>query len=232
MVGEVVEVDLGKSGECSGKFLRVRVRIDVTIPLRRCLRVDVMGDGEEIVMVLGYEHLPNHCFLCGRISHSTQECPEATLVMEAERVEERSFGAWLRAIGLEKLGGQKGRRSNNFYRSSSARYTHEKTVERKFEDTTVFSVGRREHGVFGYKADGEELNVQRGKGLNVSQGVIEDQDRRRDWGDIVNGDITPRDFVFKSKNMVTNEEGGPGEALCGPEQASIKGKGKVEVWAL
>ncbi|KAK3212812.1 hypothetical protein Dsin_017518 [Dipteronia sinensis] len=150
MVREVVEVDVGKSRECSGKFLRVRMRIDVNIPLRWCLRVDVMRDGEETVMVLPYECLPNHCFRCGRIGHSTQNCPNPTLRMEAGGGEDLPFGASLRAFGPEKLVGQKGRRGNNFNRNSSVRYAQEKTVERKCGDATVTSVGRGEHGVFGY----------------------------------------------------------------------------------
>ncbi|TXG48183.1 hypothetical protein EZV62_027477 [Acer yangbiense] len=62
MIGEVVEVDGGNSGEAGGKFLPARVKVDITKPLRRCLRIDVLGDGEESVMLLRYERLPNHCF--------------------------------------------------------------------------------------------------------------------------------------------------------------------------
>ncbi|TXG61290.1 hypothetical protein EZV62_012653 [Acer yangbiense] len=52
MMGEVEDVDGGASGDCVGKFIHVGVRIDVDKPLRRCLRVDVLGDGEETVMLL------------------------------------------------------------------------------------------------------------------------------------------------------------------------------------
>ncbi|KAK2655258.1 hypothetical protein Ddye_008310 [Dipteronia dyeriana] len=129
MVGEVVEVDVGKSRECS--FLRVRVRVNVTKPFQRCVRVDVMGEGEEIVMILRYELLLNHCFWCGRIGHTMQECQEASKGMAVEREVEPPLGTWLRATGLEKLGGQKGRRSNSFYKSPAVCNAHEKTVDRK-----------------------------------------------------------------------------------------------------
>ncbi|KAK4844467.1 hypothetical protein QYF36_020518 [Acer negundo] len=52
MIGEVVEVDGELEGDCVGNFLRVRVLIDITKLLRRCLRVDVMGDGVETIMLL------------------------------------------------------------------------------------------------------------------------------------------------------------------------------------
>ena len=45
MIGDVIEVDSGLSGVCSGNFLRIRVRIDITRALKRCLRLDILGDG-------------------------------------------------------------------------------------------------------------------------------------------------------------------------------------------
>ncbi|KAK3212650.1 hypothetical protein Dsin_017356 [Dipteronia sinensis] len=64
MVEEVKEVEIGKSWDNSKNFLRVRLRMDIMRPLRRFLRVDVMGYGDVSVMLLWYEWLPNHCFRC------------------------------------------------------------------------------------------------------------------------------------------------------------------------
>ncbi|KAK3228886.1 hypothetical protein Dsin_000767 [Dipteronia sinensis] len=66
MIGEVSEVDMDTLGNGTGKFMRVRVKVDVGKPLRRCLRVDVLEDGEETVMVVRYERLSIHCYRCGR----------------------------------------------------------------------------------------------------------------------------------------------------------------------
>ncbi|KAK3188277.1 hypothetical protein Dsin_027838 [Dipteronia sinensis] len=104
LVGEVLDVDVGNYGERTGKYLRVRVKVDVTVQLHRCLRVDVMGDGEETVMILWYERLPNHCFRCGRLGHSTQECSETSEAVGIGGREELPFRAWMRATGSEKLG--------------------------------------------------------------------------------------------------------------------------------
>ncbi|KAK2638212.1 hypothetical protein Ddye_026007 [Dipteronia dyeriana] len=74
MVKVMKDVDVGSSGECSGEFLRARVFVDITKPLRRCLHIDILGDGEETVMLLRYERLPNHSFRCGRLGNPSQEC--------------------------------------------------------------------------------------------------------------------------------------------------------------
>ncbi|TXG60691.1 hypothetical protein EZV62_015264 [Acer yangbiense] len=44
MIGIVLEVDGGTLGDCVGKFMRVRVRVNIEKSLTRCLRVDI-GDG-------------------------------------------------------------------------------------------------------------------------------------------------------------------------------------------
>ncbi|KAK3189610.1 hypothetical protein Dsin_029171 [Dipteronia sinensis] len=61
MIGVVLDVDGGLAGDGVGKFLRVRVRIDITKPLRRCLRVDILGDGVETIMLLrGLSEINDH----------------------------------------------------------------------------------------------------------------------------------------------------------------------------
>ncbi|TXG60643.1 hypothetical protein EZV62_015216 [Acer yangbiense] len=78
MIGEVIEMDRGASGDCVGKFMRVRVRVRVDIQksLKRCLRVDILGDRVETTMILQYERLLNHYFKCGMVNHITFECSD------------------------------------------------------------------------------------------------------------------------------------------------------------
>ncbi|KAK3188887.1 hypothetical protein Dsin_028448 [Dipteronia sinensis] len=54
MIGDVKEVDDNGNGDCVGKYIRVRVVVNVDLPLRRILRVDVLGDGNESSMLLRY----------------------------------------------------------------------------------------------------------------------------------------------------------------------------------
>ncbi|KAL5765128.1 hypothetical protein ACOSQ2_017722 [Xanthoceras sorbifolium] len=51
MIGTVVEIDPGSNGNCLGKFVRVRVLVDVSKPLKRILRVDV-GDPDDVCIVM------------------------------------------------------------------------------------------------------------------------------------------------------------------------------------
>ncbi|KAK2659342.1 hypothetical protein Ddye_005875 [Dipteronia dyeriana] len=76
IIGVVREVDTGPSGECFGKFLRVCVVVDIDKPLRQFLRIDVLGDGEETVMPIQYECLPNFNFHCGLIGHTARGCQD------------------------------------------------------------------------------------------------------------------------------------------------------------
>ncbi|TXG66023.1 hypothetical protein EZV62_007298 [Acer yangbiense] len=109
LIGSVLEIDIGAVVEGLGKFLRIRVRIDATQPLRRCLRVDVMGDGLETVMGLRYERLPKHCFRCGRFGHPTNECLDPIGTIGDDGNEVLLYGAWLRGLVPDNRLGQRGR---------------------------------------------------------------------------------------------------------------------------
>ncbi|KAL5801162.1 hypothetical protein ACOSQ3_032794 [Xanthoceras sorbifolium] len=97
MVGTVVDVDPGSSGDCLGKFLRVKVRVDVEKPLKRLLRV-MVGDPEELCMVLiKYERMPNFCHFCGRIGHLVRECHlNVSNIVDDSKLR---YGSWMRAAG-------------------------------------------------------------------------------------------------------------------------------------
>ncbi|KAK2647699.1 hypothetical protein Ddye_015188 [Dipteronia dyeriana] len=99
MIGEVIDVDGGEAGVCAGKFLRVWVKVELDKPLRRCLRVDILGDGDVTIMPFKYERLPNHCFRCGLVSHRTNECISGEVIPRINGVEKIPFGFWMRASG-------------------------------------------------------------------------------------------------------------------------------------
>ncbi|CAA0810071.1 Unknown protein [Striga hermonthica] len=91
-LGEVIDVD------CEGIMPRVKVKIDISKPLRRGLRVYLEAMKEEFTIPVQYEKLPDFCFICGLIGHRMCECPTRSEGHSYEST--RKYGDWLRAIPL------------------------------------------------------------------------------------------------------------------------------------
>lgn len=73
MLGDVIRVDNRDGSDCEGHFILIHVQFDVTLPLIRQAPVTFPEVGEKMVE-FRYEYLPNYCFACGRLGHSTQVC--------------------------------------------------------------------------------------------------------------------------------------------------------------
>ncbi|TXG48328.1 hypothetical protein EZV62_027622 [Acer yangbiense] len=172
-------------------FLRVRVRLDVEKSLRRCLCVDIMRDGEETVMLLYYERLPNHCFMCGRMGHLTLECIDEVVRGEAEGMAELPFGAWMKAIAP--------------YRWKSWKRFQPEKARREGDGSLDKHIGRSQYEIFPIKASGvgssqdgaSEIDlIERittpGKRMADSIAEIEDIGNARKWGGVVGGSALKR----------------------------------------
>ncbi|KAL5819940.1 hypothetical protein ACOSQ4_023782 [Xanthoceras sorbifolium] len=127
LIGEVQEIDSGGSGDCLGKFIRVRVLIDINKPLRRGLRV-AMGENDELVSVLlCYERLPNFCYFCGLVGHLIRDC----LLNDKGLMDDSNlkFGQWLRAPSMDRNRGRGNRNFNSTSDSENSKETTPKVTE-------------------------------------------------------------------------------------------------------
>lgn len=92
----IKEIDLGKAGDCFGKFIRVKVEVDVTKPLELGFFIDVKNS-EPIMVYVMYARLPNYCFDCGHLSHISQECPFEDSNRDYTLKKDAKYADWLKA---------------------------------------------------------------------------------------------------------------------------------------
>jgi hypothetical protein len=91
-VGEVQEVDTDEEGVGWGKYLRVRMKIDLTKPLARGRTINLLG--KKTVVNFQYEKLPRYCFDCGKIFHGREGC---TYQGGGKKMDAgKQYGTWLR----------------------------------------------------------------------------------------------------------------------------------------
>ncbi|TXG57016.1 hypothetical protein EZV62_018329 [Acer yangbiense] len=76
LIGEVRELDLETNLDGFGRFLCVRVTVQVEEPLQQSIRVDLMGEGKITTLLLRYERLMDFCFICNRLGHVMGECTD------------------------------------------------------------------------------------------------------------------------------------------------------------
>ena len=114
-MGEVLDVDVAESRVHWGKFLRVRVHIDVTKKIVRGKRIVtkkimrgkriVIEGREQRWISFKYERLPNFCYHCGLLSHGLKDCEERNGVDEQLDLSKLQYEVWLHGEALRGGGG-------------------------------------------------------------------------------------------------------------------------------
>lgn len=79
-----------------GNFMRVRVLIDISLPLCRG-RIVSLEDGSEVWVSFKYERLPNICYWCGCLTHSDRDCEVWISSDGTLKAGDQEYGPWLRA---------------------------------------------------------------------------------------------------------------------------------------
>ncbi|KAF8377685.1 hypothetical protein HHK36_031069 [Tetracentron sinense] len=73
-IGEVLDVDLSKAGLTRGRFVRVRVLIQLDEPLRPWIMMKRVYPLPDLKVEIKFERVPSYCFFCGRIGHEEKYC--------------------------------------------------------------------------------------------------------------------------------------------------------------
>ncbi|KAL0416806.1 UNVERIFIED_CONTAM: hypothetical protein Slati_3512500 [Sesamum latifolium] len=96
-LGKLKDVEIEPNGEVWGSSLRIRVAVNITKPLKRAMKIQtVLGD--EQLLRFTYERLPNFCYFCGHLGHTTRSCELQYSDGFVDPGENTPIGAWLRAI--------------------------------------------------------------------------------------------------------------------------------------
>lgn len=94
-VGSVKDVEINASGDCLGRYLRVRILVDISQPLPHVVQRRLRPGAEPFLFPLWYERLPDLCFFCGILGHPFKECILKPVDVRKDSV--LKYGDWIRA---------------------------------------------------------------------------------------------------------------------------------------
>ncbi|KAK6121173.1 hypothetical protein DH2020_045094 [Rehmannia glutinosa] len=92
-IGNYIALDVDSDGSTIGRFLRIRVNLDITKPLRRVVKASLHGS--DYILPVKYERLPNFCYYCGIIGHGDRDC-ETRILATTESTTGNLYGPWMR----------------------------------------------------------------------------------------------------------------------------------------
>ena len=91
----IVDKSTQLSEMMGGSFMRVRVVIDVSVPLCRG-RMISFDEGDEAWVSFKYVRLPNICYWCGCLNHSDKDCDRWIEGDGSLKDEDKEYGPWIR----------------------------------------------------------------------------------------------------------------------------------------
>ena len=97
-LGEVVEVERRKSQDTQNFFMRVKVALPTTKPLRRGAFLSGL-DGQRTWVSFKYERFPLFYHCCGLLGHDIKHCAKFFALKKNSNEVICQYGNWLKAIG-------------------------------------------------------------------------------------------------------------------------------------
>ncbi|KAK4394098.1 hypothetical protein Sango_1880600 [Sesamum angolense] len=94
-IGRFLDIELPENGLVWSSALKLKVSLDVSKPLKRALRL-FSAQGNEKLVTLTYDRLPNFCYLCGCLGHIAKFCLKHYEDDFIDPGESLPCGPWLR----------------------------------------------------------------------------------------------------------------------------------------
>lgn len=102
-IGSVDDVVMPVTGSKEGRFVRVRVHMDVTLPLKRGSMVK-LSKSPPFWVEFRYERLPTFCHYCGLLGHDLLNCETRFFDIEEDTLRDAQYGPWIRASPVTQPG--------------------------------------------------------------------------------------------------------------------------------
>lgn len=122
-LGEVVEVEKRKVSEGQNLFMRVKVAVPISKPLRRGGFIGG-SDGQRSWVSYKYERLPLFCHFCGLLGHDLKHCAEYYARSKNGSEVLCQYGEWMKSAGS---------RSRSLVRMGSNKHSGDRTEGRAGE---------------------------------------------------------------------------------------------------
>ncbi|XP_062193580.1 uncharacterized protein LOC133896988 [Phragmites australis] len=84
-VGKFLDVDVDESGTAAGRYLRIKVSMDIRVPIMRGVTLEIEDEGGDLRWCpLEYEFLPELCYSCGIIGHIDKNCKKGAQTLKTD----------------------------------------------------------------------------------------------------------------------------------------------------
>ncbi|KAH7858824.1 hypothetical protein Vadar_028421 [Vaccinium darrowii] len=94
------------SGHREGRLMRVLVNINITVPLRRGMKLK-LDEGEPFWVEFRYEKLPTFCCYCGYLGHDKKSCLKHSQDIQNGTFVDDQYGSWLKVSPSKSSGWRK-----------------------------------------------------------------------------------------------------------------------------
>ncbi|KAH7839628.1 hypothetical protein Vadar_006500 [Vaccinium darrowii] len=102
-IGFVDDVAIPATGSTEGRYVRVRVHLDVTLPLKRGCMVK-LASCPAFWVEFRYEKLPMFCRYCGMVGHDLHSCIPRSFDIDDNTLRDAQYGPWIRASPATQSG--------------------------------------------------------------------------------------------------------------------------------